>query len=126
MLSTPEEVCYRRFEVHQQDGACIVRFGDSELCSIAITAELNDELIQLIESRLPRAIIFDLSEVQICSTGIISILLRTRRRLQVYGGRVLLCGLSQHVRHSFEMLQLDAHIFPLHDNWLDALSELSA
>jgi anti-anti-sigma regulatory factor len=75
-----------------------------------------------VEGNSPTQLLVDFSQVEYCSTAIISALLRARKTIVAEGGQVRFWGMRENVREAFRMLNLDGSIFDIHETSGSALA----
>jgi anti-anti-sigma regulatory factor len=83
--------------------------------------EMSDELLSAIERRKPRKLLVSFSDVGRCSTDVINALLLAKKRLLSEGGELKLCEMSQNIRHTYQILNLDGTVFRIYETGDEAL-----
>lgn len=106
---------YKFFSVHEAGDVTVIRLADTDLFDSAVVSELQDLLFELIELEKPTKVVIDFSEVQHCSSAVISQLLHVKHRIVAAGGELKLCGQSDLVRDVFRVLSLDKKVFDIYD-----------
>ncbi len=111
---------YQHFQVERAGGITTVTLTSAELLDRLVTNELQDELINLVESEQPVKLIISFDGVRRCSTEMINALLRARKRVGEYQGQIRLCAMRSTIRDVFKMLNLDGKVFQIFDTKADA------
>ena len=107
-------------------GVLVVRLtGESVFDPVSIE-KLSQDLLVLIAERKPHQIVIAFDDVSRCSTGVINTLLVVKKRLLCEGGEMKLCGVSDNIRHTFRILNLDGTVFRIHETVDDALAAFAA
>ncbi len=109
------------FDVDQSGDVTELRLADPALFDIPRYEELRNELVSFVEQQRPSRLIVDFSAVGYCSTAVIAAVLMAKKRLDSVGGRMKLCGMSDAVRETFQMLKLEGAIFDIHTTKADAV-----
>ena len=99
-----------------------VLLANTDYFDVVHYAEFHEELMAFIESEKPKNLLVRFDDVQYCSTAIISALLKARHRQVSEGRRIMLCGLSETVLSSIQMLKLDGTVFDICDDEEAALA----
>lgn len=110
------------FDVQQSGGVTELRLADSALFDVPRYEELRNELVDFVEQRRPSRLIVDFSLVGYCSTAVIAAVLMAKKRLDAKGGQMKLCGMSDAVHETFQMLKLDGTIFEIYADKTDAVN----
>jgi len=110
------------FDVDQSGDVTELRLADSSLYDVPRYEELRDELIGFVERQRPARLIVDFSAIEYCSTAVIAAVLMAKRRMESKGGQMKLCGMSDGVRETFQMLKLDGTIFDILATNADAVN----
>ena len=88
--------------------------------------EFTDELIAYCEMYRPAKVQINFEYVEFFGTEAISALLRAQRRINEYGGKMNLCGLSSEQRRIFRICRLDGQVFEIHDECRDSVAALGS
>jgi anti-anti-sigma regulatory factor len=112
---------YRHFRVEPKGYVTVLELLNPCLADTLVVTELQDELLDFIESQNPTHLLIDFRNVAQCSTAVINGLLRSKKRLLVDGGQLKLCGMSPLIREAYQMLNLDGTVFQIYDTVDDAL-----
>ena len=108
------------FDVEQSGDVTELSLADPALFDVPRYEELRNELVSFVEQRRPEKLIVDFSAVGYCSTAVIAAVLMAKKRLDSEGGQMKLCGMSDAVRETFQMLKLEGSIFDIHATNADA------
>jgi anti-anti-sigma factor len=108
------------FDVEQSGEVTELRLADPALFDVPRFEELRNELVSFVERQRPDRLIVDFSAVGYCSTAVIASVLMAKKRLDSEGGQMKLCGMSDAVRETFQMLRLDGTIFDIRTTKADA------
>lgn len=112
---------YQHFRVEPKGYVTVLELLNPRLADALLVTELQDELLDLIESQHPTHLLIDFRHVVQCSTAVINGLLRTKKRLLVDGGQLKLCGMNPSIREAYRMLNLDGTVFQIYETADDAL-----
>lgn len=88
--------------------------------------EFTDELIAYFEVYRPSKVQINFEHVDFFGSETISALLRAQRRVNEYGGKMNLCGLSSEQRRVFRICRLDGVVFEIHDESQDSVAALGS
>jgi anti-anti-sigma factor len=113
---------FQHFDIHCHDDFTEVRLADTTYFDVIRYAEIQDELMQFVDERRPGRLVINFNRIQYCSTALINGVLRVQKRLVELGGTIKLCGMSESVRESFDMLGLDGTVFHVYASEADALA----
>lgn len=84
-------------------------------------AGLFEEQLVAAQSRGPSVLIIDFTEIEYMSSAGLRVLLMTAKKTKAAGSRLILCGLSDHIREVFDVSGFSV-IFTICDTREDALS----
>jgi len=112
---------FQFIEVSQQDAVLVVHLRDVNTLDGLQLGALNDELTQVVEQEQPSHMIVGFKEVHLCTTTVVNSLLTVHRMLKDKDGQLRLCNMSENVRASFKILNLDGTVFNIFDTEADAL-----
>ena len=112
---------YRHLSVQHEGDILVTYLIDPKLFDTSTVTELQDELLRVVDTERPSKMIVDFSRVVHCSTAVINGLLRAKKRVQANGGALNLCGMTEGIRDSYRMLNLDGTVFQIHDTLTDAV-----
>ena len=94
-------------EIAREQDVAIASFTSSCLCDGDEAAHASVQLRECIEAHPPRRMVFDFSGVTVVSSGILSLLLETRSRLEPCHGEVVIASLSPQLQRVFAIAKLD-------------------
>jgi anti-anti-sigma regulatory factor len=77
-------------------------------------SDLQDEILDLLEKQSPVKLLVDFEAVGRCTTEVISIMLRAKKRLHPRGAHLGLCGMKDVVREAYQLLNLDGTVFMIY------------
>ncbi len=78
------------------------------------------QIAAAIDGKAPR-ILLDLAGLTYIDSSGLALFIESLQRMQAYQGRLALCGLSETVRHIFEVARLD-QVFQIHPDQQSALA----
>ena len=113
---------YPHFALLRDDDVLTIQLIDPKLFDTATIAQLQEDLLDLVEREQPQRAVVDFSRVSHCSTAVINGLLRAKKRLQANGGQLKLSGMIDPIRDSYRMLNLDGTVFQLYNTLEDAIA----
>jgi anti-anti-sigma regulatory factor len=111
---------YQHLTVQRVEDILVIGLIDPKLFDTTIVTQLQDELLLLVETEMPKKAIVDFSRVVHCSTAVINGLLRVKKLLIASKGHLRLCGMTDEIRDSYKMLNLDGIVFQIHDRLEEA------
>jgi anti-anti-sigma factor len=112
--------------VEDVSGVLVARLTSESVFDPVSIEQLSRVLLVLIADHKPRQIVIAFDDVTLCSTGVINTLLVVKKRLLCEGGEMKLCGVSDNIRHTFRILNLDGTVFRIYDTVEDALAAFAA
>jgi anti-anti-sigma factor len=92
----PEEITRRLLNISQQDNVTVVRVKEKRLLDGGEIALIAEKLTRLVESGSHKMLV-NFADVDYVSNGFLSALLAVRRKVQMAGGALRLCELSESV-----------------------------
>jgi anti-anti-sigma factor len=95
-----------RFSVEQDDELVVFTLKEPTLDAV-LAPEVKSEILIICQPAV-KALIVDLSMVQLCDTQGLSALLLARRQMNDNEGFVVIVGASENVRNLFRITQIDA------------------
>ncbi|MEN9281920.1 MAG: hypothetical protein RL594_855 [Bacteroidota bacterium] len=110
-----------RFSVEQDDELVVFTLKEPML-DAALAPEVKSEILIICQPAV-KALIVDLSMVQLCDTQGLSALLLARRQMNDNEGFVVLVGVSENVRNLFRISQIET-LFEFRDNVNEAIAWL--
>lgn len=111
---------YQHITIDRVEGAVVIRLADAELLERDVFPELLDELTDVVQRERPPVAIISFEFVRRLSSEAVSVLLRARKEVESYGGRVYLCEMRKEIREIFRVLRLDFSIYDTLNEALDA------
>jgi anti-sigma B factor antagonist len=117
---------FKTFRVETNDGVAVVRFSQHTLLGHGLIGDLRSEFFAFIDAESPQKMLIDFTDVEFCSTEVISLLLNIKRRLAKHNGRLKLSSMKDNVREVFRMLNIEKTVFDIHDSTNEALASFSA
>ncbi len=112
---------YEHLIVRNDGDVLVVELIDPKLFDTTTVTQLQDELLQMVDTERPSKAIVDFVRVVHCSTAVINGLLRAKRRITANGGELKLCGMTAGIRDAYKMLNLDGTVFQIYDTLNDAV-----
>lgn len=117
---------HKHFEVQRAGDVCVVHLIDPKLFDTLIVTELQDDLMELIDTEQPGKLVVNFASVTHCSTAVINSLLRAKKKLLSMDGTLKLSGMSSSIREAYKMLNLDGTVFQIYDKPSDAIEAFSS
>ena len=109
----------------------ITKHGDVTVLHPAVTVdeririiEFADHLTKFVEENKPDKLQINFEYVKIFVSEGISALIRAQRRVNQYGGKMNLCGMTEDLRKIFKICRLDGTVFDIYDSCRDATAAL--
>jgi anti-anti-sigma factor len=115
-------VQFQHFDIHCHDDFTELRLADTTYYDVTRYAEVQDELMQLVEERNSTKLVVNFNRIRYCSTALINGVLKAQKRLVELGGTMKLCGMSEGVGDAFRMLGLDGTVFHVYRSEAEALA----
>ncbi len=94
-----------RFSVEQDDELVVFTIKEPMLDAV-LAPDVKSEILIICQPAV-KALIIDLSMVQICDTQGLSALLLARRQMNEHEGFIVLVGVNDNVRNLFRISQID-------------------
>ncbi|MDP6556359.1 MAG: STAS domain-containing protein [Pirellulaceae bacterium] len=113
---------YQHFSVQLVDDVAVLQVLAPRLSDSLTVSEFQDELLEMIETELPKELVVSFKGVLCCSTAVINGLLRAKKQLLVSDGSLRLCGMSDVIREAYRMLHLDGTVFDIDDTLEESLA----
>jgi anti-anti-sigma regulatory factor len=110
-------------QLRTSDGVLVVSVAAGHLASIDAVARFERELRQLLRDRTERLWLIDFGGTTFFITPAVNTLLAVLRTLRERGGRLVLTGVSQDVRHILSLLRLN-RLLTLSANIAAGMAEL--
>ena len=99
------------FQIELHDRVLVIQFISPQLYEHLVLNEVEQELKEALREYKPRHVVFDFSNVDFCSSSIISAMLNVRRSIKKSGGSVAIAELKPIVEQAFRVLGLDSQVF---------------
>lgn len=103
----------------------VLRMLGESLLDILAVQEMSEELMEIVGSRKRRKLLVSFAEVGRCSTDVINALLLAKKRLLSEGGELRLCEMSESIRHTYRILNLDGTVFRIYESVDEGLDEFA-
>ncbi|QDU94288.1 STAS domain-containing protein [Lignipirellula cremea] len=116
---------YQYLDLRKQEGVLVATLRDVNGLDSLQLGQLTEELVRLVEEERPPRLVVGFQEVSLCTTTVVNGLLSMLRRIKAQGGQMRLCGMSDNVRASFQILNLDGSIFDIDESELQALANFT-
>ena len=101
----------------------VIRFQSRKILNAGLIDERNEEISSDPPKDDPNTI-FNFSEVQFISSGVLNKLIVLEKTISELTGRLILCGLTEPLWDLFSMTRLD-QIFTIVENEADAVEQFS-
>jgi len=112
---------YRHFTVREKDEVSVIELTGPRIFGSPLVSELEEDLLDFIESNQPRRVLIDFSRVTHCTTAVINGFLRAKKRLVEAGGKFYLSDMTDPIRDGYRMLNLDGTVFRIYEDRASAL-----
>jgi anti-sigma B factor antagonist len=112
---------FKHFEIELCDDITVICLLDPKFFDTERYAELRHELIDFVEQQHPKSLLVDFSRVEYCSTALINALMTIKERVESEGGRMMISGMNEPARETFERLKLDGRVFTIYPTRADAI-----
>ncbi len=109
-----------RLRVEEKGDVLVANILGKSLLDSAVIRELSGELMAVVADR-PHKLVVRFAEVSRCSTEVINVLLQAKKRLLTDGGDLHICEMSESIRHTFRILNLDGTVFAIFETQEDAI-----
>ncbi len=109
-----------RLRLEENDDVVIANILGNSLLDSAVIQELAAELMAVVADR-PTKLVVRFAEVSRCSTEVINVLLQAKKRLLTDGGDLHICEMTEGIRHTFRILNLDGTVFAIFETQEDAI-----
>ena len=104
-------------QAHDLGDSTIVRFTASRVVlDEQNTPRVGEQLLALVGRRRPRRLLVDFGNVSYLTTTALALLLRLRKALDAWGGRLALRHVSPHLYEVFEVTKLHT-LFDIQPGW---------
>jgi len=115
---------YQFIDVQRRNDVDIVHLTDVNSLDSLQLGDLIEELMVIANQETCTKMVITFEEVALCTTTVVNGLLSVHRAIAGRDGQLRLCGMSNNVRASFQILNLDGPIFKIHDSEFEALADL--
>lgn len=117
---------HTRFSVEKHGDVTELCLADTPRDELPLQEELSDLLGEFVETERPAKLLIRFALVGHCSSAAVNGLLRIRKVVDEYSGQLKLSEMSDDVRKTFHLLNLDDGLFEIHDTRADALATFSS
>jgi anti-sigma B factor antagonist len=114
-----------RLTVATQDDVTVVGFAERAMLDLSTVDAVADDLLALAEPGRQTRLVVDFTNVNFLSSIALSMLLKLRRRADVYGGEVVLAQVRSEVMRLFRITRLDK-LFLTFDSVEEAVAHFRA
>lgn len=94
-------------EITTQDNVTIVRFSSSFISAVQDLDDISKKITDFISANYPQKIVVDFHRVKFFSSSILGLLVYVRRKLQDYGGQIVISGINPQLHRVFKITNLD-------------------
>jgi len=94
-------------EITTQDNVTIVRFSSSFISAVQDLDDISKKITDFISANYPQKIVVDFHRVKFFSSPILGLLVYVRRKLQDYGGQIVISGINPQLHRVFKITNLD-------------------
>ena len=113
--ASPAGLMTRDLQLRRRGGLLIATFLDNDILDAERVQEIARELLALIESERPRALVLNLRSVRSASAYFLGCLMGLHKRLAASGGELRACCLSNEMRLHFQLTQFE-RLIPVFDD----------
>jgi len=110
-------------KIEERQGVTVVIFTGTFLATNAGLEEAVERFGELIETNQPKKIVADFTKVKFFSSQVLGLLLDVRRKLQSWGGQIVISGINPQLHRVFKITNLD-RIFEFFPNVTAAVEKL--
>lgn len=96
-----------RLKLTRADGVCQVEFADRKILDELCIAELQDELVRLVESESGLRLLLNFSNVDHLSSAALGMLLTLNKRVQAGNGKLKLSDIKPQILEVFKITRLN-------------------
>ncbi len=111
-------------DIDFNDELAIVSFNQPSIGVASGVEGISKKLREFVEKNKPAKMIVDFSGVKFFSSQTLGVLIDMWRKLEVYGGKMAICGINPQLYRVFRITNLDK-IFAFHETRKDAINELA-
>ena len=105
----------------ESDNVLIARPTADNLLDPVAVQQFRLELMAVLAERNPPKLLVSFANVARCATDVINSLLMAKKRMLTEGGEVRICALSENIRHTFRILNLEGTVFQTFETEEEAL-----
>ncbi len=113
-----------RITVQNEEGILILEIQEPRISEGLVIEALSSELEAILQDSKCKKVLLDLHQVELMSSGMLSVLVRLYRELAERSGRFALCGVRPPVQKVFEITRLD-QLFRLEPDVTHGISRLN-
>lgn len=107
--------------VKERDGATVVQFADRKILDELAIAEIQEELLQIVDEKPGGNLLLSFKEVEHLSSAALGVLITLNKRVGDGGGKLRLADITPQIYEVFKITRLNK-IFDIHDSSEAALS----
>ncbi len=85
----------------------VVKFIDKKILDEQNIQAIGDDLFKLVDELGRRKVLLDFATVEFLSSAALGKLIKLHQRLQVVGGKLVMCSISKTIMEIFELTKLD-------------------
>lgn len=111
-------------EIASYRDVTVVSFSATSLSASDGVEEISKEIIRLIDGDGPEKMVIDFARVKFFSSQVLGLLLNIRRKLETYGGQVVISGINPQLHRVFRITNLDK-IFTFYPDVESAVNQIS-
>lgn len=104
---------FRHIRVERHDPICVIVLLDRFILDRSLIVELSDELTAFVAESKPTRILLSFHHVRRFCTEVITVLLRVRKLILQYEGRMALCDMTDEIHEVFRIMRMDEAIFKI-------------
>ena len=112
-------------EITSKPDVTIVSFNATSISGLAGIEEASKTISKFILDNCPRKIVVDFERVKFFSSQTLGLIMEMWKKLQNYGGKVVICGIEPQLHRVFKITNLDKifEFFPDKDSAVAALAQ---
>ena len=114
---------YRRIDVSDSSGVCVVRFKDQKIIDPEAIQELGQELFDLVETESRTKLVVNFANVEFLSSAALGKLITFEKLTKRKGAELILTNIAPEIFQVFAITNLDK-LFRIMDTEADALAIL--
>jgi anti-anti-sigma factor len=112
---------YQHFQIERHGEVTELCLEDEQLSDSETYQELSRELAAFIEIEQPAKLLISFRSVSHCTSVAVNSLLNILKLMEQYSGQLRLCDMSEDVRETYRLLNLDGTLFEIHESRDEAL-----